>query len=221
MRKKSYLFVTLFTLMAAALSFGLTSCSSNDDDDGGFNSSDLIGTWRSAKSKVGFKTFNTDGTIDLWDTYSNWKLSNGKLCLTRSNNGLIEEWLIEYKDNLLYLTVPDGAATEYHTWEKISLENMLIPTRDFFVGKWDSSPIIWEFYRDGSCKVETTNTTQYGNWDFNQEKRTLEATTVYYTIIKVGKTESKTSHTNHSEWKIIYATDNEWAGNNFLYKRIK
>jgi len=215
MSKKTYLFILLVTMMVAVLSVSLTSCSSSDDDnDGSFNSSDLIGTWRRANTKKGIRTFNADGTVEGSDTYSNWKYSDGKLDMTRRNNERIETWLVEYKDNLLYLTLPDGAATEHSVYEKINLKNTLHLNREYFVGKWnEGSSTVWEFLVDGRCiYVRSENQTESGSWEFDNETQTLKATTTYYTP-KAGKT-------NH-EWEIIYATTDDFTGLSFGFIRIK
>ena len=216
MSRKSNLMSLLAMILAAMLSVSITSCSSSDDDnDSSFKSSDLIGTWRNAIKKSGIRTFNADGTIEGSDTYSNWKYSDGKLYMTRHNNGRIETWLVEYKDNLLYLTLPDGAATEREVLEKINLKNTLHLTREYFVGKWnEGSSTVWEFLADGRCTYVRSdqNETRNGNWEFDQETQTLKATTTYYT--------PKTGMTNH-EWKIIYATTDDFTGLSCGMIRIK
>lgn len=215
MKGKNCLLNLLAMIMVAALSFSLTSCSSSDDDDGGFKSSDLIGTWRNAIKKSGIRTYNADGTMEGSVTYSNWKYSDGKLYMIRRDNGRIETWLVEYKNNLLYLTLPDGAATEHKVLEKINLKNTLHLTREYFVGKWnEGSSTIWEFLADGRCTYvwSDLHEMENGNWEFDQEMQTLKATTTYYT--------PRTGKTNH-EWKIIYATTDDFTGLSVGMIRVK
>lgn len=211
--KKKYFWSLLTFMMVAVLSVSITSCSSSDDE--GSNSFDIVGTWRNAIKKSGIRTYNADGTVEGSTTYSNWKYSDGKLDMTRRNNGRIETWLVEYKDNLLYLTLPDGAATEHKVLERINLKNTLHITKEYFVGKWnESSSTVWEFLADGRCTYVRSdlNETRNGNWEFDQETQTLKATTIYYT--------PKTGKTNH-EWKIIYATTDDFTGQSFGMIRVK
>ena len=166
--KKKYFWSLLTIMMVTMLSVSITSCSSSDDE--GSNSFDIVGTWRNANTKAGIRTFNADGTYE-GSTYSNWKISNGKLLMTRSNNGRIEEWQMEYKDNLLYLTLPDGAATEQKALEKINLANTRHLTSEYFVGKWQEGRYdVWEFMADGRCSFESNSgawpRVGNGNWSF-------------------------------------------------------
>lgn len=222
MSKKTYLFILLVTMMVAVLSVSLTSCSSNDDDNGGFNSSDLIGTWRRVNVKGKFYIFNADGTCDWGKTssYTEWKLSEEGLLMTR-RGGRVEKYLIEFKNNQLHLTFPDGAATEYDILEKIDPEKMSNLTEEFFVGKWKQTnekytKFTWEFFPNGSCNVDMISEAGSGTWDYNPQTQILstKATTFW---VSTGK-KNRYWELN---WEIIYATDDEWEGDGYAYKRIK
>jgi hypothetical protein len=212
-------------LMVIIVSVGLAACSSNDDDSA-FSSIDLVGTWKSV-GKGRFYTFHADGTFEGSSTYSNWRLSDNKLLLTRSNNGRIEEWLVEYKDNLLYLTLPDGSATEYKTLMKVDLGKMPTLTNNYFVGKWEHSSCSMEFGSNGSLKVYYSdnrylNATGIGTWKFNTESQTLSTTAKFTWVTYDYKGRAKDNvKTEEYSYKIIYATDDEWAGDGFSYMRVK
>ena len=217
--KKKYLWSLLTMIMVTMLTGGFMSCSSdNDDDDGSFKSSDLVGTWKRV-GRGAFYTFYSDGTLEGSTTYSNWKYSDGRLDMTRRNSGRIETWYVEYKDNLLYLTLPDGEATERKVWEKINLENTLHLTKEYFVGKWnEGSSDAWDFFADGRCEFEISWAVGNGSWSFDEETQTLKTATTYHSVSAAGKT---ISTDRNEEWKIIYATDDEWAGDGFSFMRVK
>lgn len=191
MSKKNYLLSLLTTMIVAMLCLGFMSCSSDDEGGGTSNSFDLVGTWKSVKHEDHLYIFNADGTVDgNWsDTYSNWKLSNGKLYMTRRNNGLIEEWLVEYKDNLLYLTLPDGDATEYMTLVKVKVEETdnrdngdtgvtITDESRFFVGSWDivGTGAVFTFFPNGKALQRNSNSLYTGQWSYDSQKDLLLTT---------------------------------------------
>ena len=116
-------------LVVATLSVCFVSCG-GDDDESSISSVSIIGTWRIvggdewAQKKIGqIRTFNADGTCE-WGTsgtYTNWKLSGNELLLTRKD-GRSEKYIVEFKNNQLCLTFPDGDATEYTILEKVDVE---------------------------------------------------------------------------------------------------
>ena len=187
--KKKYFWSLLTMIMVAMLSVCFASCSSDDDNDGSFKSSDLVGTWKSIKTETHIYTFNADGTVDGWSTYSHWSYSDGKLYMTRSNNGRIETWLVEYKDNLLYLTLPDGEATEYKTLMKVRVEESdntenegtgVSITEDsrFFVGSWLISGAggIFTFFPNGKAIEYYNNRLSTGLWSYDSKQNNLLTT---------------------------------------------
>lgn len=117
-----------YLLMLAFIPMYFIACGSDDDSNSA--TSTLVGTWKIvggdqwAKRKIGqLRTFNADGTCE-WgssSTYTNWRLSGSKLFLTRQD-GRVEEYIAEFKENQLHLTFPDGDATEYTILEKVDLE---------------------------------------------------------------------------------------------------
>jgi len=218
--KKKYFLSMLTFLMVATLSVSFLSCG-NDDDDNSISSVSIIGTWRivggddGAQSKIGrIWTFNADGTCD-WgklSPYTNWKLSGGDLLMTRSD-GRTEKYIIEFKNNQLYLTFPDGDATEYTILEKVDVEKALGGlSSDFFVGSWEpsggSAYGTWVFSNNGNCShtfVSAKKThNQTGTWEYNAETKMLITTITNW------------------KWKIVNATSDEWTGDNGQsYKRVK
>lgn len=115
-------------MMVAMLSVGFTSCGS-DDENSDSASTSIVGTWKIvggdewAQRKIGqLRTFNPDGTCEWGSsgTYTHWKLSGSKLLLTR-DDGRIEEYIAEFKNNQPHLTFPDGNATEYTILEKVDV----------------------------------------------------------------------------------------------------
>lgn len=184
--KKNYFWSMLTFLVVATLSVCFVSCG-DDDDESSISSVSIIGTWRiiggddGAQRKIGqVWLFNADGTCD-WgklSPYTNWKLSGSDLLMTRSD-GRTEKYIIEFKNNQLYLTFPDGDATEYTILEKVDVEKALGGlSRDFFVGTWEpsggSAYGTWVFSNNGNCchtfvsANKTHNST--GTWEYSADK---------------------------------------------------
>lgn len=218
--KKNYFWSMLTFLVVATLSVCFVSCG-GDDDESSISSVSIIGTWRIvggdewAQKKIGqIRTFNADGTCE-WGTsgtYTNWKLSGNELLLTRKD-GRSEKYIVEFKNNQLCLTFPDGDATEYTILEKVDVEKALGGlSRDFFVGTWEpsggSAYGTWVFSNNGNCSHtfvsanKTHNST--GTWEYSAETRMLTTTITNW------------------KWKIVNATSDEWTGDNGQsYKRVK
>lgn len=210
----------IYSMILAVLPLCFVACSS-DNDDSDSASTSIVGTWKIvggdewAQRKTGqLITFNPNGTCE-WgssDTYTNWKLSGSKLQLTRQE-GRIEEYIAEFKNNQLHLTFPDGDATEYTILEKVDIEKAMSGlTKDFFVGTWEpsggSAYGTWEFSNTGNCRhtFVSGNKTQSstGTWTYNEETRMLTTTITNW------------------KWKIVNVTSDEWTGDSGQsYKRVK
>lgn len=217
---KKVLLHLMTIMMVAMLSVGFTSCGS-DDENSDSASTSIVGTWKIvggdewAQRKIGqIWTFNADGTCDWGELspYTNWKLSGSNLLMVR-DDGRTEKYIFEFKNNQLYLTFPDGNATEYTILEKVDVEKALGGlSRDFFVGTWEpsggSAYGTWVFSNGGNCSHsfvsanKTHNST--GTWTYNEETRMLTTTITNW------------------KWKIVNVSSDEWTGDNGQsYKRVK
>lgn len=219
----------MFIAIASAV---ILSCGGSDDNDDSnknqLNPSALIGTWRRINDKGLFVTLYSDGTCD-WgghSTYSNWELtSDGKMLLTRTDRSegvRIEQYIVEFKNNQLHLTFPDGRATEYSILEKVDIEAIMATvTKDFFIGNWKYVSVSggWEPYKldlssNGSCKYDNTSLSGKGSWNYNSETRVLTVSIPLY-----NTSNGKYSYTWNYQFEVLYVSTDEWEGQRFAFRR--
>ena len=229
----------MFAIVFASIC--VVSCSSDDEDSGsaeqGITAKDLIGTWwiskSSSSSQIGLtQTYNGDGTwvcsSDIYGVYKNWELSEGKLIMTRKD-GRKETYSALLKDGRLYLyfgdiKVKDGEvvnASESEVLERVDVAKIkAVATKDYFVGTWTRTFVrgTYKEYRkivflsNGDCTYSVNTDSGFGNssyigtWEYNPETREMK-TTIY---------------SNGWNWKIVYASKDEWAGDyGLIFQREK
>lgn len=120
-------FWTLALLMVSALmSTGLSSCSSDDDDENGVPS-ELIGRWEGENNKYGFYVFEFnkggkgytedwyDGKIERWPIKYTYNESSKMLTIYDAEDGEIDDTyiIVELTSSKLILRDSDGYAKTY------------------------------------------------------------------------------------------------------------
>ena len=207
-----------YLLMLALMPMCFTAC--GGDDETGTGSSWIVGDWKCVggddNASVGkIISFYADGTYQSSNSSSlkKWRLSGSKLYISKADGSKTDEYIVEYKNNQLHMTFPDGSATEYTIYEKVVSSDFLETiTSSYFVGTWSgtgSAYGTWKFSSNGNCTFSFTgggnkSYSNSGTWTYDPTTKTL------------------TTSLQSWEWTIYTASENEWSTKDGkVYTRVK